>query len=82
MRLKEEEVEAMVACLKHYGFQHVLGLIDERIEKMKEGMLSVPLDKDPEKSSLILLQERMKIEGAMKLKEAFLVEVKKLKEKV
>ncbi len=81
MKITEEELEGLIACTKHYGFQHVLKVLDDRIEIMKNGFLSVPLDKDPEKSALILLQERYKIEGAEKLKLSLLQAIKDLKER-
>lgn len=81
MKITDEELEGLRACVTHYGFQHVVRLMDERIEVLKTGFLSVPLDKDPEKAALILLQERYKIEGAVNLKVSLLQAIKDLKEK-
>jgi hypothetical protein len=82
MKMTDEDLDALVSCSKHHGFQFVVELIDERIEKLKLGFLSVPLDKDPEKAALILLQERYKIEGAINLKVSVLQAIKDLKEKI
>lgn len=77
---KDEEMEALVALVKHYGLPIFLKEIDVIIERVKGNLLSVPLDKDPEKAALTLLQERMKVEGAIAVKHALVAKIKSIKE--
>lgn len=77
---KDEEMEALVALVKHYGLPIFMKEIDVIIERVKGNILSVPLDKDPEKAALTLLQERMKVEGAVAVKNALIAKIKDIKE--
>lgn len=77
---KDEEMEALVALVKHYGLPIFMKEIDVIIERVKGNILSVPLDKDPEKAALTLLQERMKVEGAVAVKNALIQKIKDIKE--
>lgn len=77
---KDEEMEALVALVRHYGLPIFMKEVDVIIERVKGNILSVPLDKDPEKAALTLLQERMKVEGAVAVKNALIQKIKDIKE--
>lgn len=81
MKLTEEQLENLEACIRHPGFPHVLNMIDDIVETVKGNILSVPLDKDPEKAALSLYAERMKADGAVALRNAFSVKAKAIKER-
>ena len=78
--MTEERLEALQGCIRHYGFAHVLEELDATITAIEKGILSVPLDKDPEKAALSLYAERMKLEGAVAMRNAFTAKMKAYKE--
>lgn len=77
----EEEVEALESVVSHHGMRLLLREIDDIITVMQKGYLSVPLDKDPQTSAMILLQERYKCEGADILRKRLVERINKMKEK-
>jgi hypothetical protein len=77
----EEEAEALESLCSHVGLRLLLREIDDIINTMQKGYLSVPLDNDPQTAALSLLQERYKIEGATVIKSRLLERVKRIKEK-
>lgn len=76
----QEKLEAIQACTKHYGFVYILEELNATITIIEKGILSVPLDKDPEKAALSLYAERMKLEGAIAIRNAFITKMKAYKE--
>lgn len=79
--LQQEKEEMLKEFLSHPGLRLFLEEIDARIEVMKGQVLSVSLDKDPEKASLTLYMERMKLEGALALRAALTQKIKAIREK-
>lgn len=75
----EENFEALKGLVSHYGMKHFLILIDDIVTTIEKGILSVPLDKDPEKAALSLYAERMKLEGAVAMRNAIHLKVKAIK---
>ncbi len=76
----EEEIEALQGVVKHYGLPVLLKEIDAIIDNVKGNLLSVPLDKDPDTAALTLLQERMKVDGAIAVRNALVAKIKAIKE--
>lgn len=76
-----EKDEALMAIVGHYGLQVFLEQIDVIVDRIAKGVMSVPLDKDPEKAAIALYAERMKAEGAMAVKMAIARTVDALKSK-
>lgn len=76
----EDKLEAIQSVVKHYGFVYILEELDATISIIEKGILSVPLDKDPEKAALSLYAERMKLEGAIAIRNAFTQKMKAYKE--
>ncbi len=76
----EEDIEALASLARSHGLKVFLREMDDVINIMKDGFLSVPLDKDPQTSAMKLLQERYKVEGAEALKQRLLERLKKIKE--
>lgn len=74
-----EQQEALEAIVAHYGLPVLLSEIDGILEKIRQGVLSVPLDKDPEKAALNLYAERMKLEGAVAVKNALVTKINDVK---
>lgn len=77
--MKIEEREALEECASHYGMPVFLKEVDAIIELIKGNILSVSLDKDPEKASFQLYAERMKLEGAIAVKNALKQKVESIK---
>lgn len=77
--MTQDQIEDMRECAKHHGMPVLLTVIDDIIELIKQGCLSVPLDKDPEKAALVLYAKRMELDGAVYLKNAFIQKVKDLR---
>lgn len=78
----EEREEALQGIVGHYGLPVLLSEIDGIIDRIYRGVLSVPLDKDPEKASLQLYAERMKAEGAMAVRMALASKVEAVKNRM
>ncbi len=78
-KLNEDQLEDMEACARHHGMPHVLLALDDIIENIKTGFLSVPLDKDPEKAALSLYAKRMELEGAVAAVNAFRKKVQEMR---
>lgn len=74
----QENLEAVV---HHYGLPALLSVVDDIIENIRQGVLSVSLDKDPGKASFELYAERMKLEGAMALKRGLIHRIGLIKAK-
>jgi hypothetical protein len=81
MKLNEEELEELQAFATSTRRVLVQRIIDDIVDNIKGNVLSVPLDKDPEKAALSLYAERMKLEGAVALKNAFIVKIQELRSK-
>lgn len=79
--LQQDKDDMLKELYTHPGFRLFLEELDARIERMKGSVLSVSLDKDPEKAALALLQERMKLEGAVSLKYALMEKIKEIRSK-
>lgn len=79
VHLTEEQLDDLKSFARSDVFRTVLSLINDTVETIKGNVLSVPLDKDPEKAALALLQERMKLEGAVALRNAFAKKVEDLR---
>lgn len=79
--LQQEKDEMFKEFLSHPGLHLFLEELDARLELIKGNVLSVPLDKDPEKASLTLYAERMKLEGAISLRNAIISKIRAVKEK-
>lgn len=77
-----EKAEALQEMCMHYGMPVLLALVDEIVGNISKGVMSVPLDKDPEKAALQLYAERMKSEGAVAVKNALFGRVQSLKQTV
>jgi hypothetical protein len=77
-----EKEEALAALCAHYGMPLFLELIDGIVGRIAGGVMSVPLDKDPEKAALTLYAERMKAEGAVAVKNAVLQKVQQVKQQI
>lgn len=75
----EEKEEALVAVVKHYGMPVLLELVDQIVDRIARGVMSAPLDKDPEKAALTLYAERMKTEGATAVKVALTQKVQAIR---
>lgn len=78
--LEEERLEELQDTIKSSGFKHVLVELDKIVAIIQQQVLSVPLDKDPEKAALSLYAERMKLEGAVAMRNAFVLKMKAIKE--
>lgn len=76
MNENHEKLEAIVG---HYALPALLAEIDGILERIQRGVLSVPLDKDPEKAALSLYAERMKLEGAVAVKNALISKIEVIK---
>lgn len=76
---QEERDEALQAIAKHYGMGVLLEEVDRIVDRIARGVMSAPLDRDPQKASLTLYAERMKTEGAQAVKIALLEKVKALR---
>lgn len=74
-----EKEEALQELVSHYGMPVFLELVDGILNRIQGGVLSVPLDKDPEKASLALYAERMKAEGAVAVKQALVSKIESIK---
>ena len=79
--LKAERDELLKEFLTHPGLYLFLEELDGIITNVKGNVLSVPLDKDPEKASLTLYAERMKLEGAVAVRNAIDSKIKAIKER-
>jgi hypothetical protein len=79
MKATEEQLDA----LRDYASSDLarlnLQILDDIVETIKGNVLSVPLDKDPEKAANQLLVERMKYEGSLALRNAFNQKLKDLR---
>lgn len=76
-----EKQEALEEIVSHHGFPVLLEKIDAIIDLIKGSILSVTLDKDPEKAALALYAERMKLEGVLQFRNALNTNVRAIKEK-
>lgn len=74
-----EREEALVAISRHYGMPVLLELVEQIVDRIARGVMSAPLDKDPEKAALTLYAERMKSEGATAVKIALQNKVQAMK---
>lgn len=74
--MNEENLEAIVG---HFALPALLREVDGILEKIQRGVLSVPLDKDPEKAALSLYAERMKLEGAVAMRNALISKIEAVK---
>ena len=61
---QEEKDEALYSVITHYGMSHFLTAVDEIVARIGGGVMSIPLDRDPQKAAIQLYAERMKAEGA------------------
>lgn len=78
-KLDLENREELVAVLRHRGMVHVLGMIDEIVNRMREEVLSIPLPQDAEKAAIVLYAKRCSAEGAMALKNALQSKIQKVR---
>lgn len=74
-----DHLEKLEAIVGHYGLPALLQELDGILERVQRGVLSVPLDKDPEKAALSLYAERMKLEGAVAVKNALISRIEAIK---
>lgn len=80
-QLTDDQIEDLKEVVTHHGFQHVMSMIDDIVENIRGNVLSVPLDKDPEKAKTQLLIERMKLEGAVAVRNVLSTKVIAIKER-
>lgn len=76
---EDEKDEALRAIAMHYGMPVFLALVKEIADRIKEGVLSTPLDSDPTKAQAQLYAARMKAEGAVAVMNALGTKVRELK---
>lgn len=81
IKYTEEEIDMLEGVCSHAGLRLLLREIDDIIAIIQKGYMSVPLDNDPQKSAMILLQERYKVEGADILRKRLVERINKIKEK-
>lgn len=66
-KLSVEGREDLLAVIGHRGINHVIGMIDEIVERIRNEMLSLPLPMEAERASLALYSKRCQADGAMYL---------------
>ena len=81
MKITDEQLDALQGYASSDLARLNLQIIDDIVENIKGNVLSVPLDKDPEKAASQLLVERMRYEGALALRNAFNTKMKDLRSK-
>lgn len=77
-----EQQEAFDGLCSHYGLPILIKELDDILEKIKAGCMSVPLDNDPKTASMQLFKERMKYEGALAMKNSLIVKIKEAKKRI
>ncbi len=75
----EDREEALMAITTHYAMPLILEMVEQIVGRIAGGVMSVPLDKDPEKAALTLYAERMKAEGAVAVKNALVTQIASIK---
>lgn len=78
--MTEDELDSLLAICRHYGMPQLIGILDTIVDNVRNGVTSVPLDCDPEKAALKLYAERMKLDGVIAMRNAFVQRVKAVKE--
>lgn len=78
-KFTEEQLDDLRSFVRTNNCKHVMDMLDDIVETIKGNVLSVPLDKDPEKAALSLYAERMKLEGAVAIRNAFIQKVQGLR---
>lgn len=81
MKLTEDQLELLRSFASSDASRLAVGMLDDIVNTIKGNLLSVPLDKDPEKAALVLYAERMKLEGAVAIRNAFTAKVEELRSK-
>lgn len=81
MKLTEDQLDMLKSFASSDASRLALGMMDDIVNTIKGNVLSVPLDKDPEKAALALYAERMKLEGAVAIRNAFATKVEELRSK-
>ncbi len=81
MKLTEEQVDSLRSFAHSDASRLAIAMLDDIVNVIKGNVLSVPLDKDPEKAALSLYAERMKLEGAVAIRNAFTAKVEELRSK-
>lgn len=78
-RLGPDEMDDLASVVRQRGMDHLMGIMDEVLERMKGELISIPLPADPEKASLALYAKRMEAAGAQALKIAFQSRIQRIK---
>lgn len=78
-KLNEEEVDDLLAVIKHRGIKHVLSMVDEIVELMRNEVLTVPVPKNPQEAAITVYAKRCSAEGAMALRLALQTRINNLK---
>lgn len=81
MKLTEDQLDLLRAFVSSDASRLAIEMLDDIVNTIKGNVLSVPLDKDPEKAALALYAERMKLEGAVAIRNAFTAKVEDLRKK-
>lgn len=76
---EQEKEEALAAMARHYGMPLFLEMVDQIVDRIAGGVLSIPIDKDPKRASLTLYAERMKGEGAHAVRMSLRTKIENLK---
>lgn len=69
-KLTEEEQEDLLAILHHRGIKHLLSMLDDSVELMRNDILTVPLPSDPQSAAIAVYGKRLMADGAVALKTA------------
>lgn len=75
-----EKEEALQELALHYGMPAFLEMVEKIVKRVSEQVLSVPLDKDPEKAAITLYAARMKADGAEAVRLALKLRVDQIKQ--
>ncbi len=81
IKFTEEQEEDVRSFAQSTSRELILAMIDDIVKQIEGNVLSVPLDKDPEKAAISLYAERMKYEGAVALRNSFNIKLNDLRRK-
>lgn len=70
-RLNEDDGEELLFIAGHRGMRHIMAILDEINTRMKEEVITVPLDKDPQAAAFQVYAKRMMALGAESARNAF-----------
>jgi hypothetical protein len=77
-KIDVEKQEELLAVIHHRGLAHIMKMLDESLELMRNDVLTVPLPQDPQSAAIAVYAKRCQAEGGMALKRALTTRIEKV----